>query len=172
MVRLVRVAPKRSRRRRSVSCRIKRVQDLIKSAMSGRPNELLRRRRLAPRPRAGWVEHPVQCRLTSFTDTRTPCPPRLRLAVVYAEQPPAASSTNADDACSAKSSGVGLGRRAGTVASARTKLGRPEERQAERAGAADASTLPPSSRRKVKHCSTTLRGLLLESRTDARTVLH
>ena len=30
----------------------RRMQDLIKSAMSGRPNELLRRRRLAPRPRA------------------------------------------------------------------------------------------------------------------------
>ena len=45
---------------------------------------------------------------------------------------------------------------AGNVASARAKLGRPEERQAERAGAADASTLPPSSRRKVKHCSSTL----------------
>ena len=52
----------------------------------------------------------------------------------------------------ARPSGVGLGRRAGTVASARTRLGRPEEQQAERAGAADASTLPPSSRRKVKHC--------------------
>ena len=160
MVRLVRVAPKRSRRSRSVSCRIKCMQDLIRSAMSGRPNELLRRRRLVPRPRTGWAEHPVQCRLTSFTDTRTPCPPRLRLAVVYAEQPPAASSTNADDACSARPSGVGLGRRAGTVASARTKLGHPEERQAERAGAADASTLSPSSRRKVKPRSTTLRGPL------------
>ena len=78
-------------------------------------------------------------------------------SVVYAEQPPAASSTNAGGACSAGPSGVGLGRRAGTVASARTKLGRPEERQAERAGAADASTLPPSSRRKVKLCSSTLR---------------
>ena len=139
-----------------MSCRIKRVQDLIKSAMSGRPNELLRKRRLAPRPRGGWAEHPVQCRLASFTDHRTASPLRLRLAVVYAEQPPAASSTNADDACSARPSGVGLGRRAGTVASARTKLGRPEERQAERAGAADASTLPPSSRRKVKPRSTTL----------------
>ena len=134
-----------------MSCRIKRVQDLIKSAMSGRPNELLRRRRLAPRPRGGWAEHPVQRRLASFTDHRTASPLRLRLAVVYAEQPPAASSTNAGGACSAGPSGVGLGRRAGTVASARTKLGRPEERQAERAGAADASTLPPSSRRKVKH---------------------
>ena len=139
-----------------MSCRIKRVQDLIKSAMSGRPNELLRRRRLAPRPRGGWTEHPVQCRLASFTDHRTASPLRLRLAVVYAEQPPAASSTNADDACSARPSGVGLGRRAGTVASARTKFGGPEERQAERAGAADASTLPPSSRRKVKPRSTTL----------------
>ena len=129
------------------------MQDLIRSAMSGRPNELLRRRRLAPRPRAGWAEHPVQCRLASFTDHRTASPLRLRLAVVYAEQPPAASSTNAGGACSARPSGVGLGRHAGTVASARTKLRRPEERQAERAGAADASTLPPSSRRKVKHCS-------------------
>ena len=127
-----------------------------KCTMSGRPNELLRRRRLAPRPRGGWAEHPVQCRLASFTDHRTASPLRLRLAVVYAEQPPAASSTNAGGACSAGPSGVGLGRRAGTVASARTKLGRPEERQAERAGAADASTLPPSSRRKVKHWSTTL----------------
>ena len=152
MVRLVRETPKRSARSHSVSCRIKRVQDLIKSAMSGRPNELLRRRRLAPRPRAGWAEHPVQCRLASFTDTRTPCPPRLRLAVVYAEQPPAASSTNAGGACSAGPSGVGLGRRAGTVAMRERNSAR-----AERAGAADASTLPPSSRRKVKHCSTTLR---------------
>ena len=138
-----------------MSCRIKRVQDLIKSAMSGRPNELLRKRRLAPRPRGGWAEHPVQRRLASFTDHRTASPLRLRLAVVYAEQPPAASSTNAGGACSVRPSGVGLGRRAGTVASARTKLGRPEERQAERAGAADASTLPPSSRRKVKpRCNT------------------
>ena len=140
-----------------MSCRIKRVQDLIKSAMSGRPNELLRKRRLAPRPRGGWAEHPVQCRLASFTDHRTASPLRLRLAVVYAEQPPAASSTNAGGACSAGPSGVGLGSHAGTVASARTKLGRPEERQAERAGAADASTLPPSSRRKVKPDSNTLR---------------
>ena len=157
MVRLVRETPKRSARSRSVSCRIKRVQDLIKSAMSVRPNELLRRRRLASRPQAGWAEHPVQCRLASFTDHRTASPLRLRLAVVYAEQPPAASSTNAGGACSVRPSGVGLGRRAGTVASARTKLGRPEERHAERACAADASTLPPSSRGKVKHCSTTLR---------------
>ena len=127
-----------------------------KCDVGGRPNELLRRRRLAPRPRGGWAEHPVQCRLASFTDHRTASPLRLRLAVVYAEQPPAASSTNAGGACSAGPSGVGLGSHAGTVASARTKLGRPEERQAERAGAADASTLPPSSRRKVKLCSTTL----------------
>ena len=71
--------------------------------------------------------------------------------VVYAEQPPAASSINAADACSAGPSGVGLhGRRAGTVASARTELGRPEERHAERACAADASTLPPSSAKKSK----------------------
>ena len=101
------------------------TQDLIKSAMSGRPNELLRRRRLAPRPRGGWAEHPVQCRLASFTDHRTASPLRLRLAVVYAEQPPAASSTNAGGACSAGPSGVGLGNHTGTVASARTKLGRP-----------------------------------------------
>ena len=134
----------------------RRMQDLITSAMSGRPNELLRRRRLAPRPRAGWAEHPVQCRLTSFTDTRNPCPPRLRLAVVYAEQPPAASSTNADDACAARPSGVGLGRRFGTVASARARFCRPEERHAERAGAADASTLPPSSRRKIKLYTTSV----------------
>ena len=144
MVRLVRETPKRSARSHSVSCRIKRVQDLIRSAMSGRPNELLRRRRLAPRPRAGWAEHPVQCRLTSFTNTRTPCPPRLRLAVVYAEQSPAASSTNADDACSARPSGVGLGPCAGTVASRTARLGRPNERQAKRAGAGEASMLPPN----------------------------
>ena len=129
----------------------RRMQDLIKSAMSGRPTELLRRRRLAPRPRARWAEHPVQCRLASFTDHRTASPLRLRLAVVYAEQPPAASSINAGGACTAGPSGVGLGRQTGTVASARAKLGGPEERQAERAGAADASTLPPSSRRKEKH---------------------
>ena len=71
-----------------MSCRIKRMQDLVRSAMSGRPNELLRSRRLASRPRAGWAEHPVQRRLASFTDNRTPSLPRLRLAVVYAEQPP------------------------------------------------------------------------------------
>ena len=75
-----------------------------------------------------WAEHPVQCRLSSFTEHRTASLARLRLAVVYAEQPPVASSINAADACSAGPSGVGLGRRAGTVASARTELGRPEER--------------------------------------------
>ena len=71
---------------------------------------------------------------------------------IYAEQPPAASSTNAGGACTAGPSGVGLGRRFGTVASTRARFCRPEERHAERAGAADASTLPPSSRRKEKLC--------------------
>ena len=67
----------------------------------------------------------------------------------------AASSTNTADACSAGPSGVSRGRRAGTVASPRARLDRPEERHAERAGAGEASTLPPSSRRKVKLCSAT-----------------
>ena len=84
----------------------------------------------------------------------------------------AAPDLKAGGACSAGPSGVGLGSHAGTVASARTKLGRPEERQAERAGAADASTLPPSSRRKVKHCSTTLTLVMLKSLVSGPDSLH
>ena len=164
MVRLVRETPKRSARSRSVSCRIKRMQGVIKSATTGSTSELLRCRGIAHRARPGPPGPPLKPRLEICTERLDPSPSRLRLMVVYAEQPPAASSINAADACSAGPSGVGLGRRAGTVASARTELGRPEERHAERACAADASTLPPSSAEKVKHCSYTLRWLLKQKR--------
>jgi hypothetical protein len=133
-----------------VSCRIKRMQGVIKSATTGSTSELLRCRGIAHRARPGPPGPPLKPRLEICTERLDPSPSRLRLIVVYAEQPPAASSINAADACSAGPSGVGLGRRAGTVASARTELGRPEERHAERACAADASTLPPSSAEKVK----------------------
>lgn len=124
-----------------MSCRIKRMQGVIKSATTGSTSELLRCRGIAHRARPGPPGPPLKPRLEICTERLDPSPSRLRLIVVYAEQPPAASSINAADACSAGPSGVGLGRRAGTVASARTELGRPEERHAERACAADASTL-------------------------------
>ena len=127
-----------------MSCRIKRMQDMIKSATTGSTSELLRCRGIAHRARPGPPGPPLKPRLEICTERLDPSPSRLRLDVVYAEQPPAASSINAADACSAGPSGVGLGKCIGTVASARTTLGRPEERQAERAGAAEASTLPPS----------------------------
>ena len=76
---------------------------------------------------------------------RTPSLLRLRLRVVYAEQPPEATSTNAAGARSARPSGVGLGPCAGTVASRTARLGRPNERQAKRAGAGEASMLPPNT---------------------------
>ena len=132
------------------------MQDMIKSATTGSTSELLRCRGIAHRARPGPPGPPLKPRLEICTERLDPSPSRLRLMVVYAEQPPAASSINAADACSAGPSGVNLGRRAGTVASARTELGRPEERHAERACAADASTLPPSSCGKVKHCRATL----------------
>ena len=130
---------------------------MIKSATTGSTSELLRCREIAHRARPGPPGPPLKPRLEICTERLDPSPSRLRLAVVYAEQPPAASSTNAGGVCSAGPSGVGLGRHAGTVASARTKLGRPEEQQAERAGAVEASTLPPSSRGKVELHSTTLK---------------
>jgi hypothetical protein len=124
------------------------MQGVIKSATTGSTSELLRCRGIAYRVRPGPPGPPLKPRLEICTERLDPSPSRLRLIVVYFEQPPAASSTHAADACSAGPSGVGLGRRAGTVASARTELGRPEERHAERACAADASTLPPSSAEK------------------------
>ena len=51
---------------------------------------------------------------------------------------------NAGDACSGGPSGVGLSSCAGTVASRRARLGRTEVRQAKRAGAEEASMLPPN----------------------------
>ena len=162
MARLVRETPKRSARSRSVSCRIKRMQGVIKSATTGSTSELLRCRGIAYRVRPGPPGPPLKPRLEICTERLDPSPSRLRLIVVYFEQPPAASSTHAADACSAGPSGVGLGRRVGTVASPRARLGRPEERHAERACAADASTLPPSTRGKVKHCSDTVRDGVLE----------
>ena len=123
LVRLVRETPKRSARSRSVSCRIKRMQGVIKSATTGSTSELLRCRGIAHRARTGPPGPPLKPRLEICTERLDPSPSRLRLTVVYA--PPAASSINAADACSAGPSGVGLGRHAGTVASARTNSAAP-----------------------------------------------
>ena len=91
----------------------------------------------------GWMCL-TPCAMPACVLHRTPdcfsCSPPPRCGLRRAASR-AASSTNTADACSAGPSGVSRGRRAGTVASPRARLGRPEERHAERAGAADASTL-------------------------------
>ena len=74
------------------------MQDMIKSATTGSTSELLRCREIAHRARPGPPEPPFKPRLEICTERLDPSPSRLRLAVVYAEQPPAASSTNAADA--------------------------------------------------------------------------
>ena len=159
----MRETPKRSARSRSVSCRAYQAH-----ARHDQKCDYRKQQRASPMPRDSPQSQgpgpPLKPRLEICTERLDPSPSRLRLDVVYAEQPPAASSINAADACSAGPSGVGLGRRAGTVASARTELGRPEERHAERACAADASTLPPSSRGKVKLYTGTLNAFLYPRR--------